>query len=251
VIRAERRNHLLILQFERPEKRNALTRQLVEQLTHELRRAAVDDAIRGVILAGAGPSFCAGVDLHEFAAGTPESVRQLIRGLADLCACVRRLPLPVACAIQGHCLGGALEVAACCDFRVCAPDAQLGMPEVFLGIPSVIDAVMLDRIVGTGRARQLLLTGEAISGETAYNWGLATRLAARCELVDAAVEVLRSVTRHAPEVVAAQKRLHEEWLELAYADAVERSMEPLIEAFRTGRPQQLAAARLRGFEPNC
>jgi enoyl-CoA hydratase/carnithine racemase len=245
VIRAERRNELVVLRLERPEKRNALTRPLVEQLTQELRRTALDVAIRGVILAGAGPSFCAGVDLHEFAEGTPETARQLIHALAELCASVRRLPQPVACAIQGHCLGGALELAACCDFRICAPDARLGMPEVFLGIPSVIDAAMLERIVGSGRARELLLSGEAISGETAYTWGLATRLAPPHDLVNVAAEVLGTVTRHDAHVVAAQKRLHQEWLELPYSEAVERSIESLIEAFRDGRPQRLAAARLR------
>lgn len=245
MIRAERRNELVVLRLERPEKRNALTRPLVEQLTQELRRTALDVAIRGVILAGAGPSFCAGVDLHEFAEGTPETARQLIHALAELCASVRRLPQPVACAIQGHCLGGALELAACCDFRICAPDARLGMPEVFLGIPSVIDAAMLERIVGSGRARELLLSGEAISGETAYTWGLATRLAPPHELVNVAAEVLGTVTRHDAHVVAAQKRLHQEWLELPYSEAVERSIESLIEAFRDGRPQRLAAARLR------
>jgi enoyl-CoA hydratase len=245
VIRAERRNDLVVLRLQRAEKRNALTRPLIGQLTQELRRTALDETIRGVILAGAGPSFCAGVDLHEFAEGTPETARQLIHALAELCASVRRLPQPVACAIQGHCLGGALELAACCDFRICAPDAQLGMPEVFLGIPSVIDAVMLERIVGSGRARELLLSGEAVSGETAYTWGLATRLAAPHELVNVAAEVLGTVTRHDSDVVAAQKRLHEDWLELPYGEAVERSMESLIEAFREGRPQRLAAARLR------
>ena len=75
--------------------------------------------------------------------------------LAGVCAAARRNPKPIACAIQGHCLGGALELAACCDVRICTLDAQLGMPEVFLGIPSVIDAVMLGHHIGVGRAREL------------------------------------------------------------------------------------------------
>jgi enoyl-CoA hydratase len=149
VIRVEALGDLVLLRPDRADRRNALTHPLIEKLTQEMTRVAADAAIRGVILAGAGSSFCAGVDLHEFAEGTPESARQLIRALAELCASARRLPQPVACAIQGHCLSAALELAACCDFRVCAPDAQLGMPEVSLGIPSVIDAVMLDLSEGT------------------------------------------------------------------------------------------------------
>jgi len=198
-----------------------------------------------VILAGAGPSFCAGVDLHEFAEGTPETARELIAALAELCRTVRVLPQPLACAIQGHCLGGALELAACCDFRVCTADAQLGMPEVFLGIPSVIDAVMLGHLIGTARARELLLTGDSISGETAYAWGLATRLARAEDLVNVAAALLRRVTRHSGPTIAAQRKLHQDWLDLPYAEAVEHSQQALVDAFHSGAPQRLAAARLR------
>ena len=119
------------------------------------------------------------------------------------------------------------------------------MPEVFLGIPSVIDAVMLTRMVGLGRAHELLLTGDAISGETAYAWGLATCLAPTSELIDTACTLLRRVTRHDAEVIASQKRLHQEWLDLSYEDSVESSKQPLIESFRKGRPQRIAAGRLR------
>src|SRR5438128_9109698 len=120
---------LQLLTLDRPAKRNALTRELIEQVTHALRNAARDPTVRGVILNGAGKSFCAGIDLHEFAQGTVESAPRLIEALRDLCATVRTLPKPVVCAIHGHCLGGALELAVACDFRVCTPDARLGMPE--------------------------------------------------------------------------------------------------------------------------
>jgi enoyl-CoA hydratase len=235
---------LALITLSRPAKRNALTRPLIEQLTQELLEAASGPA-RGIVLAADGPSFCAGVDLHEFADGTPESGRALILALSELCRTVRRLPKPVACAIQGYCLGGALELAACCDFRVCTPDAQLGMPEVFLGIPSVIDAVMLQHQIGAGRASELLLTGESISGETAYAWGLANRFCQLEELIDVAAGLVRLATRHDPDVIAAQKRLHDEWLNLPYEQAVTRSMDALVEAFRVGRPQEIAKERLR------
>ena len=238
-------NQLVVVWIDRPEKRNALTLALIERITDELERIAGDVTIRGVVLAGAGPSFCAGVDLHEFADASPEQARALIGALKKVCATVRHLPQAVACAIQGHCLGGALELAACCDFRVCTPEALLGMPEVFLGIPSVIDAVMLGHLVGVGRARELLLTGESISGETALNWGLINRLAPAASLIQVASELLGLVTRHLPDVMAAQKRLHQEWLDLPYEQAVELSVDPLIDAFRAGHPQRIAAARLR------
>jgi enoyl-CoA hydratase len=234
---------VVLIRLERPEKRNALSRPLIEQLTAELRRAAEDASVRGIVLAGAGPSFCAGVDLQEFTQGTPETGQALIDALAELCATARRHPKPIACAIHGYCLGGALELAACCDVRVCAPDAQLGMPEVFLGIPSVIDAVMLGHLIGLGRARELLLTGDAISGQIACDWGLANRLAPAGDVVQAASDLLGRITRHAPEAIAAQKRLHQDWLDLGYDAAVERSKHALVDAFRAGRPQHFAAQR--------
>jgi len=245
VIAVEPLDDLVVLRLERPEKRNAMTRPLIAQLRQALERVGAQAEVRGVILDGAGPSFCAGVDLHEFAEGTPDAARALISALADLCRTVRQSPKPLACAIQGHCLGGALELAACCDFRVCAPDAQLGMPEVFLGIPSVIDAVMLVHLVGAGRARELLLTGDSISGETAYQWGLATRLATPQDLIEVAADLLRRVARHDADAIATQRRLHQQWLDLAYTEAVARSQQALIDAFETGTPQRVAAARLR------
>src|SRR6266851_7473413 len=236
---------LLLLTLQRPEKRNALSLALIEQLTSELQRSEADPSIRGVVVTGAGPSFCAGVDLHEFADATPESARVLIVALRVLCLTVRELSKPVACAIQGHCLGGALELAACADFRVCTPDAQLGMPEVFLGLPSVIDAVMLGHLIGVGRARELLLTGEPISGETAFQWGLVNRLASAQDVIEVAADLLGQATRHLPEVIAAQKRLHQQWLDLPYSEAVERSVDSLVDAFRSGHAQRFAANRLR------
>jgi enoyl-CoA hydratase/carnithine racemase len=109
----------------------------------------------------------------------------------------------------------------------------------------VIDAVMLSHHIGAGRARELLLTGEPIDGETAFQWGLANRLAPPERLIHAATELLARTTRHTPEVIAAQKRLHQEWLDLAYSEAVARSVEPLLEAIASGVPRQLATNRLR------
>jgi len=234
---------LRLITLNRPEKRNALTRELIMQLTQSITHAGAAKDVRGVLLAGKGPSFCAGVDLQEFRTGTVESGRAMILALQQLCKTVRGLSKPVACAIQGHCLGGALELAACCDFRVCTPHALLGMPEVFLGIPSVIDAVMLSRHIGAGRACELLLTGDAIDGETAHAWGLANRVASPEALLDTAAQLVRKVTRHAPEVIAAQKRLHQQWLDLPYSTAVDASVDSLLEAFASGRPQRIASDR--------
>src|SRR5207237_9640120 len=104
--------------MDRPERRNALTLGMIEGVRDLLHQAAEEPAVRGVVLAGTGPSTCAGVDLEEFARGTPDSIRHLITALAETCAAARSCPKPVVVAIRGHLLGGGLELACACDFRV-------------------------------------------------------------------------------------------------------------------------------------
>jgi enoyl-CoA hydratase/carnithine racemase len=245
VIRGERDGGLALVWIDRPRKRNALTLAMIEALRDELAGAAADPAVRGVLVAGVPPSTCAGVDLAEFAAGTPEGVRRLIGALAGACAAVRRCPKPVAMAIQGHCFGGALELACACDFRVAAPGAALAMPEVRLGIPSVIDAALIERHVGAGRARELILTGEAISAETALDWGLLNRVVPEDRLLDTCRGLLEQVAGHDPAAIARQKRLFADWDNLPLEEAIERSKEALVASFTGGVPQRLAQERLQ------
>jgi enoyl-CoA hydratase len=245
VIRAERVDDLALVWIDRPGKRNALTRAMIEALRDELLGAAADPSVRGVVLAGAPPSTCAGVDLAEFAEGTPASAERLIGALAGACAAARRCPKPVAMAIQGHCLGGALELACACDFRVAAPGAALGMPELFLGVPSVIDAALIERHVGAGRAHELILTGEPVPAELALAWGLVNRVVPEDRLLDTCRELVGSVTRHDAAAIARQKRLFADWRNLPLDEAVERSRQELVASFAGGVPQRLARERSR------
>ena len=244
MIRAEQAGELRVIWLDRQQKRNALNLGMVEAVRDLLRQAAEDSSARGVILAGAGPSFSTGVDLNEFAEGTPESVHRLITALAEACDAALTCPKPVAAAIRGYCLGGALELACACDFRVASLDARLGMPEVTLGIPSVIHAALIQRHVGLGRAQELVLTGDLIDAERALAWGLVNSLARPEELVDACRELVGRVTRHDAAAIARQKRVSAEWLDLPLTQAVSRSRAQLVESFSTGVPQEIARRRL-------
>jgi len=245
VIRAETlEGGIRLVVIDRPEKRNALTRDMARTLRDRVAEAGGERQVRGLVITGEGAAFSAGVDVSEFATGNPDSARALIEMLKDLCAQIRNLPKPVAVAVRGHCLGAALEVAVAADFRVCSPDAQFGMPEVAVGLPSVIDAALLMQYVGLGRAKEMLLTGEPISAEQALAWGLVNRVVEPDSLVDAAVALVARVAGHHPSTVRAQKELIEDWLNEPLEESIENSIPFLVEAFREGVPQRAAREML-------
>lgn len=244
MIRTDRDGAIPVVWLDRPLRRNALTEPMIESLRDTVTAAGRDPAVRGLILAGAGPSTCAGVDLHEFATGTPQTVRRLVGLLAEACAAIRRCPRPVAMAIQGHCFGAGLELACACDLRVAAAGALLGMPEVTLGIPSVIDAALLERHVGLGRAQELVLTGDPITAEQALEWGLVNGLAPADGLLGACRRLLDRAARHDAATIGRQKRLIADWQNLPLDEAIARSQEELAESFLDGLPQRLARQRL-------
>lgn len=196
-----------------------------------------------MVVTGAGPAFSAGVDLGLFATGSADGVHTLIESLRDLCAAARATAKPIACAVRGACVGGALEFALATDFRVCSPDARFGMPEVAIGIPSVIDAALLVPFIGLGRTRELLLTGDPIDAPTALEWGLVNRVVDG-DLVAAAAGLLGRVTRHSPAAIRAQKQLIDDWLNQSLEESIEASIPMLVDAFRDGTPQRIAARRL-------
>lgn len=233
-----------VLWLERPEKRNALTVSAIDELRRHLDEADDDAAVSGIIIAGRGTTFCAGVDVAEFSNANEEDAFRLIIELRDLCAAARHATKIVACAIQGHCVGAALELALACDFRIAAPDAQFSMPEVAIGIPSVIDAALLERYIGIGRAHEMLLTADPMGAEEALSRGLVNRVVPADQLIAAAEDLIGRVTRHDPTAIRAQKELFEEWLSMPFDEAVESSTRYLARSFATGIPQKLSAERL-------
>jgi enoyl-CoA hydratase len=155
-----------------PAKLNILDPEGIRSLERILQGLAMDDALRVVILRGAGNrAFIGGADISAMATLDRETARVFITELHRGCDAIRRLPVPVIARIEGYALGAGLEIAASCDLRIAAETAKFGMPEVKIGIPSVIEAALLPRLVGWGRARWLLYTGEVIDAGTAEQWG--------------------------------------------------------------------------------
>ena len=204
---------------------------------------APDKTIRAVILAGQSEkSMIGGADIKEMATLDQASAETFITGLRDLCGAVRAFPAPVIARMPGWCLGGGLEVAAACDFRIAAHDAKFGMPEVRVGIPSVIHAALLPRLIGWGRARWLVMTAENIDAPTALAWGLVDVVAPQGGL-DAAVEkTVAALLECGPEALRAQKALLRQWEELPLKESVNLSIGVFGRCFLTDEPHRLMQA---------
>ncbi|MEZ0294116.1 MAG: enoyl-CoA hydratase/isomerase family protein, partial [Solirubrobacteraceae bacterium] len=198
------------LVLNRPEKRNAFHDELVLATGTALRAAADDPAVRVVVVRGAGPLFSSGMDLGSLGAlsAAPEHLRTFRRHCLEAWNLAEEMPKPVICAIHGACIGGALELALACDFRVLAADAVVGMPETRIGlIPDVGGSSRLPQVVGLGRAKELVMTGKLIGAEEAERIGLATRVAPAEELDDAVTQLVDELLACAPLAVALAKRV--------------------------------------------
>src|SRR5713226_3976871 len=152
---------------------NILSSAVTDGVREGFEKLAGDRDIRAVILAGQSEkSMIGGADIKEMAGLDQKSAEAFITRLRDLCEAVRAFPAPVVARMPGWCLGGGLEVAAACDIRIAAHAAKFGMPEVRVGIPSVIQAALLPRLIPRGRARWRLITAENIHAPPALAWGL-------------------------------------------------------------------------------
>jgi enoyl-CoA hydratase len=219
---------------------NILGSAVIADVRAGLEQLATDSTIRVLILAGeSGKSLIGGADIKEMATLDQASAETFITRLATLCEAVRAFPAPVIARMPGWCLGGGLEVAAACDIRIAAHDAKFGMPEVRVGIPSVIHAALLPRLIGWGRTRWLLLTAETIDAPTALAWGLVETVAPEGGL-DAAVEhTVTALLACGPQALRAQKALLRQWEELPLKESVEVSIGAFGRSFLTDEPTRL------------
>lgn len=221
-----------------PAKLNILDSATIHALRATLNAAAEREDARVVVLRGAGErAWIGGADIREMATLDADSAIAFIRRLQQLCQCLRELPVPVIAAIRGYCLGAGLEVAACCDLRLAAAGARFGMPEVRVGLPSVIEAAVLPRLIGIGHARDLVMSARIVEAEEAARWGLLDALVPGGEL-DALVETrVAQILAGAPHAMRAQKKLCRAWEEQPLSDAIETGVHAFGAAFRSSEPR--------------
>src|SRR5260221_6788360 len=170
--------HVVTLTINNPAKANCLGRATMRTFIERVGALRDDFDLRAVVVTGSGErAFIGGADVREMAVLDPAEARRFITLVHQSCAVLRELPVPVIARINGAALGAGLELAASCDFRIAAAHATFGMPEVRLGMPSVVEAALLPQLIGWGRTRRLLLTGETIGAAQAEVWGLVETVA--------------------------------------------------------------------------
>jgi enoyl-CoA hydratase len=195
---------IAVLTISRQDKLNALNAGVIGELGEALRAARENEAVRGIILTGAGPkAFVAGADIAELARMNPLSGITVSRQGQDTFRFLERMPKPVLAAVNGFALGGGLELALACHLRIASSNARFGLPEVKLGIiPGYGGTVRLPRLVGRGRALEMILTGEMIDAAEAHRIGLVNRVVEPAELMNEARRLMRTILSNGPVALA-------------------------------------------------
>ena len=226
-------------------KLNSLNRALLQEILAAAEPLAADPDLRLVILTGAGErAFVGGADIAELAKLNQKTAREFITLVHRCCDVFRRLPAPVIARIDGHALGAGLELAAACDLRVASTRAVFGMPEVRVGIPSVVEAALLPQLIGYGRARRLLLTVVTIDAEEALAWALVDAVVPADQLDEMVERFAATILAGGPQAIRLQKRLMLDWQELPMEAGIARGIDIFAEAYATDEPQRMAGDRL-------
>ena len=229
---------------------NLLGAAVFRELRDRIDECGNDPTVRAIVLRGAGErAFSAGVDLREMKDLTSLTAERFIRSLHQAARILVDVPVPVVAAIQGPCLGGALELALAADIRIASTDAIFGLPEVRVGLPSVIEASLLPPTVGLGRARKMLLTGETVDAAEAHRIGLVDEMVEHEGVHERAMATAREFLGMARPVLASQKDIVGKWLELGEAESAEYTIKAFALGFATPYPHEAMTAFLEKRAP--
>jgi enoyl-CoA hydratase len=205
---------IVVLRLNRPERRNALTQEIMDEIRRICEEIAADPDVRVVVVTGVGGSFSAGLDLVALGDGD-------IRLEGSFCDAVRDLPQPTIAAIDGPAITGGLELALACDIRLGSPGSKFADTHVRVGVlPGGGASVALARLVGMGRAKEMSLSGRMVLAEEAERWGLINRIVPE-PAIDAAIDLARTIAGNNQAVVAQVLGLIDAGLDRGYADALE------------------------------
>ncbi|PYO02629.1 MAG: enoyl-CoA hydratase [Candidatus Rokuibacteriota bacterium] len=242
-LHCERRDDVVWCTLARPPL-NLFEPGLIGAIRETFQTLGADRTIRAAVVTGSGRAFTAGMDVHVLGGLDVAGARALITTLHDAIEAVHHAPFPVIAAVNGPCLGAGFELALACDIRVVTANSTFGLPEVRVGVPSVIEAALLPPLVGPGRAAELLLTGDAIGAETALAWGLVNRVTPAAELMATVEGVVGKILAAGPTAIRLQKELMLRWRYADLGTAIQAGINAFAAAYAGGEPAEGAAAFL-------
>jgi enoyl-CoA hydratase len=238
------------LTINRPEVLNILSHELIRRLTKEINRWNGEQGIRVLVLTGSGDrAFVGGVDVRAMMDLDPDGAEAFITDLHSCFLAIRRSEKIVIAQINGYALGGGLEMAASCDLRIASDRACFGMPEVRVGIPSVIEAAYLPRLIGLGRAAELVYLGGMMDAQEACRVGLIHRVVPHDQLPESTRQMAEKILENAPAAMVLQKKLLAQWTEMGLSDAVEAGIRTFRASYQTGEPREGMGAFLEKRKP--
>jgi enoyl-CoA hydratase len=250
MILTEQSGPVVTITIDRPRYLNTLTHELILKLTDTVKEWSARKDIRLLILTGSGDqSFIGGVDVRAMMDLNPEGAERFITDLHRCCLSIRQADQIVIASINGFALGGGLEIAASCDLRIASDQARFGMPEVKVGIPSVIEAALLPRLIGIARAAELVYLGEIIDAAEAERIGLIHKMVPRETLREATRYWADQLLRNGPTATVLQKKLIAQWMELNLSDSVAAGIRAFRECFKTEEPREGMKAFLEKRPP--
>ena len=231
--------------FNNPEKRNALGVEGKQRFINVMTELRHDETLQALILTGTGDkSFVGGSNLADMRHYSPAEGHAASTKTHYACDAVRNFPVPVIARINGYCFGSGMEIAAAADMRVAADHAKFGMPETRFGIPSGMEAAILPRLIGWGKAVELVLTGDHIDAQEAQRIGFLQKLVPYDGLDEAIEGWIASLLICGPNAIRVQKRLINDWERMAITDAAKVGIEAIAGCYATDEPRKLMNAFL-------
>jgi enoyl-CoA hydratase len=250
-VSSERRDAVALVTIDNPPL-NALSAALLDELEVELQALDADDDVRAIVLRGAGEkAFVAGADIKEFPS-LRESAAEggSARGIQRVGQRMDAARTPFVAAIRGYCLGGGLELAMCCDVRICSDNAKLGQPEIKLGlIPGGGGTQRLPRLVGIGRAMFLNLTGDFVDADTAYAWRLVEKVVPAAEVENEALAIAGRIASQSPHAVAVLRELTRTTRDLPLEEGLRREADGFVRCLRSEDGAEGIAAFIEKRQP--
>jgi enoyl-CoA hydratase/carnithine racemase len=247
-VRVERRGAAAWVTLDRPPL-NLIVPEMIAEITSAFRELAGDPSVRAAVLTGRGRATTAGMQLEVLQDLTVAGAKTLIAGLHEAIHAAHDAPFPTIAMLNGPCLGGGFELAMACDMRTAAADAIMGLPEIKVGVPSVIEAALLPALIGPGRAAECLLAGRNITAAEARDWGLVNRVAPLAELERVTALLVDDLLACSPAALRLQKELIIRWRNADLSSAVDYGVNAFALAYATQEPREAMRAFLEKRAP--